>query len=304
MIRRAMLALLVMSGAARADLLPDGMAWRELPFTLIDGKPMLEVQVGGQTGVMMFDNGTPASVFLNREAADLAPGQEVGRGTAASGQEILVQVHPAPAVQVVGLPMATENPARSGNFGFVEGTFGADFLGFVGMPAVQDHAILLDYDRRVLTVARVASDGRMALPAPPAAEVLAEFAILLLPDELPMAVGAVGDQPVLLSLDTGDSGTAYLTPALHARLQATGALTDLADGRVRLTGVAMGGVDVGAVDMALIMAGSPQDRRGSGQPDELRLGAGFLANHPMIWNLAARRITLLRRGSPYLVPRD
>ena len=187
----------------------------------------------------------------------------MGRGTAASGQEIIVQVHPAPAVQVVGLPMATENPARSGNFGFVEGTFGADFLGFVGMPAVQDHAILLDYDRRVLTVARVASDGRMALPAPPAAEVLAEFAILLLPDELPMAVGAVGDQPVLLSLDTGDSGTAYLTPALQARVQATAALTTLADGRVWLTGVAIGGVDVGAVDMAPIIAGSPQGRRGS-----------------------------------------
>ena len=108
-----------------------GMAWRELPFTLIDGKPMLDVQVGDQTGVMMFDNGTPASVFLNREAADLAPGQEVGRGTAASGQEIIVQVHPAPMVAIAGLPMATENPARSGNFGFVEVAFGADFLGFV-----------------------------------------------------------------------------------------------------------------------------------------------------------------------------
>lgn len=208
MIRLATLALLLLSGAAWADLLPDGMALREVPFTLIDGKPMLVVQVGDQTGVMMFDNGTPASVFLNREAADLAPGQEVGRGTAASGQEIIVQVHPAPAVQVVGLPMMTENPARSGNFGFTEGTFGADFLGFVGMPSVQDHAILLDYDRQMLTVARVASDGRMALPAPPAADVLAEFATLLLPDELPMAAARVGDHPILLAFDTGDSGTA------------------------------------------------------------------------------------------------
>ena len=61
MIRLATLALLLLSGAARADLLPDGMAWREQPFALIDGKPMLAVQVGDQTGVMMFDNGTPAA---------------------------------------------------------------------------------------------------------------------------------------------------------------------------------------------------------------------------------------------------
>ncbi len=61
MIRLATLDLLFLSGAARADLLPDGMASREVLFTLIDGKPMLEVQVGGQTGVMMFDNVTPAA---------------------------------------------------------------------------------------------------------------------------------------------------------------------------------------------------------------------------------------------------
>lgn len=298
------LALLMLSGTAQADLLPDGMALRELPFGLIDGKPMLAVQVGGQTGVMMFDNGTPAAVFLNREALALPPGQEVGRGTAASGQEIIVQMHPAPEVVVAGLPMATENPARSGNFGFAEAAFGADFLGFVGMPAVQDHAILLDYDRQVLTVARVGPDGRMALPTPPAADVLADVAILLLPEELPMVVGAVGAVPMLLSFDTGDSGTAYLTPSTAAALQEAGLLTPVADGRARLEGVALGGAMIGAVDVNLVTAGGPQDMRGAGQPDELRLGAGFLADHPMIWNLAAKRITLLRQGSAYLVPRD
>lgn len=304
MIRLAALALLLLPCAAWADLLPDGTALREIPFALIDGKPMLAVQVADQTGVMMFDNGTPAMVFLNREAAALPPGQEVGRGQAASGQEIIVQVHPAPAVQVAGLPMAVENPAHSGNFGFTEGAYGADFLGFVGMPSVQDHAILLDYDRRVLTVARVAADGSMALPAPPAADVLAEFAILLLPDELHMVAGAMGDHPMLLSFDTGDSGTAYLTLATQAALQDAGLLAPLADGRVRLGGVALGGADIGVVEVNLITASSPQDVRGSGQPDELRLGAGFLAGHPMIWNLAAKRMTLLRRGSSYLVPRD
>lgn len=298
------LALLLMAGAARADLLPDGMALREVPFLLIDGKPMLAAQVGGQAGVVMFDNGTPASLFLNRDAADLPPGQEVARGTAASGQKIIVMVHPAPEVSVAGLPMAVENPARSGDFGFAEVAFGADFLGFVGMPAVQDHAILLDYDRKVLTVARVALDGSMALPAPPAADVLADVAILLLPDELPMAAAAVGGHPILLTLDTGDGGTAYLTPAMQAALQEAGLLTPLAQGRARLDGITLGGTTFAPTEVALIVAGGPQDMRGHGRPDELRLGAGFLADHPMIWNLAAKRITVLRRGSAYLVPRD
>ena len=62
--------------------------------------------IWARAGVMMFDIGTPSAVFFNRGAVDLPDGQEVGRGHAASGQEIVVQLHPAPDLMLAGQAMA------------------------------------------------------------------------------------------------------------------------------------------------------------------------------------------------------
>jgi len=50
--------LALCAGPAFADLLPEGQDRREIPFAVVDGKPMLEVMVNGQPGQVMLDNGT------------------------------------------------------------------------------------------------------------------------------------------------------------------------------------------------------------------------------------------------------
>ncbi len=285
-----------------AGLLNEGQDRREIGFTVMDGKPMLPVAVDGRAGVMMFDIGTPSPVFFNRAAVDLPDGQEVGRGHAASGQEIVVQLHPAPDLMLAGQAMALPERVQSGDFGFAEVAYGSDFLGFVGLPAVQDHAVMLDYDRAALTVIRVDEAGVMALPMPEPTDVIATLDVLLFPDELPLAVARIGEVPVLVSFDSGDSGTLYVQPGTRARMVAAGSLASGPNGLWELAGVTLGGALMPPTPVQLIEAGSAEDGRRTGQPDELRLGAAFFAGHPTLWNFPARRMLILRPGAAILTP--
>ncbi|MCZ8334992.1 MAG: hypothetical protein O9328_12080 [Rhodobacteraceae bacterium] len=287
------------AGPAMAQMLTEGEERRSLPFTVMDGKPMLPVTVAGQDGVMMFDLGTPSPVFLNRGAAVLPPGVEVGRGFAASGQEIVVQLHDAPAVAVAGQALALPAKVQSGDFSFAEGAFGADFMGFLGLPAVADHAVLLDYGRAALGVIAV-RDGVMVVAPPDPKDVIATLDVLMIPDELPLAVGRIGEVPIQISLDTGDSGTAYLTPATRARLAAAGLLAEGPTGLWELSGLTLGGSLMLPTPVALIEAGGEADHRVSGQPDELRLGAAFFATYPTLWEFPARRVLILRPDAAIL----
>ena len=298
--RYVLVALLALgAGPAVAQMLEEGQEWRSLPFTVMDGKPMLPVTVAGQDGVMMFDLGTPAPVFFNRGAAALPPGPEVGRGFAASGQEIVVQLHDAPEVAVARQALPLPAKVQSGDFSFAEGAFGAGFMGFLGLPAVADHAVLLDYGRAALGVLAV-RDGGMALPPPDPKEVIATLDFLMIPDDLPMTVGRVGELPILVSLDTGDSGTAYLTPGTRARLAAAGLLVEGPAGLWELSGLTLGGSLMLPTPVALIEAGGEADHRTSGQPDELRLGAAFFATYPSLWDFPARRMLILRTDAAIL----
>jgi hypothetical protein len=287
-------------GPASAGVLGEGEVSREIPFRVMDGKPMLPATVAGQDGVMMFDLGTPEAVFLNRGAADLPEGQEVGRGFAASGQEIVVHLHDAPVVAVAGQEMALPPKVQSGDFSFAEVAFGTDFYGFLGLPAVEDHAVLLDYDRAVLSIFALDVDAGLPVPAPDPKDVVAELGFLLFPKELPLTVGRVGEVAMLVSFDSGDGGTAYLTPATRARLVAAGLLVEGPDGQGELSGLTLGGALMQPTSVAVVEAGGEKDGRPSGKPDELRLGAAFFAAYPTLWNFPARRVALLRPGAPIL----
>jgi len=288
---------LVIASPIQAQLLGDGQALRDIPFVVMDGKPMLPAAVEGREGVMMFDIGTPSAVFLNRGAVDLPDGQEVARGHTASGQEIVVQLHPTPDLMVAGQEMDLPKRVQSGDFGFAEVAFGDDFLGFVGLPAVQGDAVLLDYDRSALTVIRVDEAGVMALAQPEPVDVIATLDFLLFPDELPLSVGRIGEVPVQVSFDSGDSGTLYLQPGTRARLMAEGSLATGAGGLWELAGVTLGGALMQPTPVTLIEAGGEKDGRSTGQPDELRLGAAFFAAQPTLWNFPARRMMILRPGA-------
>lgn len=291
-----LVASLVASSPALAQVLPDGAACQVISFDLMDGKPMLPVVVNGTPGWMMFDNGTPDLAFFNREAAPLSPGVAAGKGHAASGQEILIEVTEPPVLTVGDRPVPLQPKVITGNFGFTRPAFGDAFMGFLGTPFVQDHAFILDYDQKQMTILRTAADGTLTKAAPDQADILAEVHFALWPGEQPTIAALLDDLPILLDVDTGDAGTAYLRPETQQRLITSGAIRRNGDGII-LSRLKFGGIAFSDVALELVTAGGPEDHRSTGQSDWLRLGSNFLSVQPVLWSFPGRTLTLLRRES-------
>ena len=285
---------------ANAGLLREGQAVRVIPLSIRDGdKPMVEASIGGRQGVLMFDNGTPDLLFLNRAALALPEGRYLASGLAASGQAVHVQAHPAPRISIAGQPLDLSGDVRSGDFGFTAPGLGTDFLGFIGTPMVADDAFLLDYRHRRLVVVPAGGDGGLAGGSPGAAGGVGGVAFMLLPGEQPTIAASVGTLPFVTDFDTGDSGTLYANAATRDRLRGQGLLEPDGD-RWRLGGLAIDGVGFAPTLVRLVIAGSPQDVRKTGHIDQLRLGARFLSANPCLWNFPARTLTFLKPDAAFL----
>lgn len=300
---RVMLTFLLMAGPAAAGILPDTADWQEVPFERVTGKPMIAVTVAGHSGQMLFDNGTPEVLILNRDALALSPGTEVARGHAASGQEIIIEIVDAPAVSVAGHPIELAAKVPTGNFGFTASAFGPDFMGFLGADLVRDHAFLLDYDRQVLTVYRTDPSGLMSVPPPTRADIMARVDFAIWPNEQPTTAAILGTMPILLDFDTGDEGTLYLRPETLDRLLASGDLRQVAENRLILRQLVFGGAAFADIEVAHVEAGGPLDFRQTGPSDWLRLGSDFLARHPVLWNFPGHSLVILHPDSAFLAPR-
>lgn len=283
--------------------MPEDADWRVVPFEVATGKPMIAVTLNGQPGRMLFDNGTPEAIFLNRDAASLPQGPEVGRGRAASGQEIVVTVTDAPDLAIAGLAYALPQKVPTGNFGFTAPAFGNDFMGFIGTPFAMAHAFTLDYTRQRLTFFKTGADGSLSVPPPPPSDIVAQISFAIWPGEHPTTAAILGTMPILLDFDTGDSGTIYLRPETKARLLASGAIRQDAD-RLILSSLDLGGATFRDITVAHVTSGGPNDFRGNGASDWLRLGADFLAQNPVLWNFPGQTLVFLKPDSAFLADRD
>jgi len=286
---------------AYAELLGEDQTIRSIPFSLrAADKPMIEATVDGKKGVMMFDNGTPEMLFLNRAALALPKGQVVGRGFAASGQPVEVQVHPAPRIEISGQPLTMPDRVHSGDFGFTAPGLGHDFLGFIGTKMIENDAFLLDYARRKWVVLKVGKDGSLPVASPRASDVMVSVRFMIWPGEQPTLAASLGALPIITDFDTGDSGTLYATAATREKLRKQHLLKP--DGENwRLHGLNIGGVVFKPTTVHVVEAGGAQDVRKSGQADQLRLGARFLADNPCLWNFPAKTLTFLKPDAAFLI---
>lgn len=287
--------------AAQARDAPDARdaAW-VLPFQTTADRPMLEVTVNGQPGRVMFDTGTDDLILLNRDLARLDPGQPVAEGKTASGQPVTIRSHSAPQVTVAGRPLALGPTVRSGDFGFLLTGLRPDFLGFIGVAWVQDRAFVLDYQRQRLTLLPLPADRTLAVDEPAPRDVVARIALRKVPNELPLAAGAVADHPILIDFDTGDTTTFYLSAATLQAWVAAGRIAPGPSGVWRLDELRLGGGRFRSLEGRWVQAGGPDDHRRDGQPELLRLGSSFLGRHPTLWNLPAASIQVLHPHATWL----
>lgn len=286
--------------SANAGLLEHDQSTRVIPFTLRDtDKPLIEATVAGKNGRMLFDNGTPDALFLNRDAVSLAEGKFLARGYAASGQRIEVQEHTTPAIRIAGQTVSLPERIRSGDFAFTAPAFGDDFLGFIGTKMIANDAFLLDYARRHLVLLKTGTDGALPVTPPQFDEIVATTRFMIWPGGQPTFAAAIGKLPIITDIDTGDSGTLYVTATTRRQLIAQHFLE--ADGKNwRLTGLTIDGVLFEPTPVRLVDAGGPADFRKEGHLDQLRVGAAFLMANTCLWNFPAKTLTFLKPDAPFL----
>jgi hypothetical protein len=286
--------------SASAGLLEPGQDIRVIPFLLRDvDKPMIEASVAGKKGLMLFDNGTPDALFLNRDALALPAGKFVARGYAASGQLITVHEHPTPAIKIDGQAVSLPEHVRSGDFAFTAPAFGDAYLGFIGTKMVENDAFLLDYARRHLVLLKTGKDGLLKRLPPQTADIVVTTRFMIWPGGQPSFATAIGAMPILTDIDTGDGGTLYVSAATRSQLIAQGKLQ--AHGKQwRLSGLTIAGVLFEPTPVRLVEVGGPEDLRSEGQLDQLRLGSAFLAANTCLWNFPAKTLTFLKPDSPFL----
>ena len=294
----AMLAGAAAAHSASAQLLGPGQSIREIPFTIRSGRPMIAGQVGSTSGVFMLDNGSPFPILINRDAVPLGDGISKARGKASSGQGIEVRVHPAPSIVIAGVRATTPKQVESGSLGFTRSELGADFLGFIGLGMIEQNAFVLDFARRTMTVVQTGAHGNLGIAGPSDDAVLMTAHFIDHGGLLPTVAGAVGSLSILIDFDIGDSGTAYLSAATRERLISAGVLKN-EGGRWIISSLRIGDQQFGPTSLDLIDAGGPEDTRGAGGVDQLRLGATFLAGQPTLWNFPAKTITFLRGDATY-----
>lgn len=122
------------------------------------------------------------------------------------------------------------------------------------------------------------------------------IAFAIWPGEQPTVAAMIGDLPILVDFDTGDSGTLYLQPTTQKALEKAGLLRPAAEGW-SLAGLRFGGTDFAETPVTLVASGGPEDHRRTGRSDWLRLGSDVLSEHPALWNMPEGTITVLRRGT-------
>jgi hypothetical protein len=154
----------------------------------------------------------------------------------------------------------------------------------------------------VLTILRTDADGTLAVGPPASGEVVARFSFVRDESEQPTTGAFIGSLPIVLDFDTGDSGTLFLRPETLASLEAEGGLAVEGDEAV-LRALRLGGAVFAGVTVSIIEAGGAEDGRTWSGSNSLRLGAGFLSEHPSLWNYPAGTISILEPGAAFLAPR-
>jgi hypothetical protein len=240
---------------------------------LVDG------DIDGRTGVFMLDTGTPFTFLVNRDYVHLPPGKEFARGSASSGQAVVIQTHRGIRSVRIASAYAFIDPETvySGGFGFVAKEVYQHFLGFVGWGLLKDYAFILDY--RALKVTLCSHSVGVF----PKARVIAVLKVPASKTPSPFRLKVAGVEiPALI--DTGSPGVVSLTSQTRSKLEQSGALKS----QKGILDISIRHASYGDYSFSI-----EHLRTDDGTEDLITLGYSFLRRFVSIWNPSEGTVTLV-----------
>jgi hypothetical protein len=252
---------------------------RFLSFRLRDGFILVDGEIDRRTGVFMLDTGTPFPFLVNRDYVHLPPGTEFARGSASSGQPIVIQTHHGVRSVRIARAYTFIDPETvySGGFGFVAEEVYPRLLGFVGWGLLKNYTFTLDYRALKVTLCShsvgVFSKARVvAVLKVPASKTPSPFTL------------KVADVDIPTLIDTGSPGMASLTSQTRSKLERSGLL----ESQKGILGVSIRQASYGDYSFSI-----EHLRSDHGTEDLITLGYSFLRQFVSIWNPSEGTVTLV-----------
>jgi hypothetical protein len=276
----------------------------ELPLIVHKGYPFVPGEVNGRNGHFMIDNGTPFGFFLNSHFAPVSVGRELGRGSAGSGQRIVVHEAQGLISLSLGSHVAREvqpntagpNPSgpnhgiMAADFAFIEAGVRPDFLGFVGSSWLSSFAFSLRYAPARWLLADAGAGAQRLLEG---SERVALIRFEGQEGPLPFATLQVAGEKLHARFDTGTPGVLQLTAEFRARLESAGALhCQERSEPAPTTQCQLKGLRYGKTDLEL----EPLSTK-TGSDNRITLGAALLSRYVSVWNLSQSTLDLRRDTS-------
>lgn len=177
-----------------------------IPFHLVDGFILINAEVNGKKGKLLFDTGTENDFFLNNHQLSLEKNQFITKGEAQSGQKLEIYSSPVESIVITASAIHFSNLKNvwHTNFSFMEEGIAADILGTIGYGVFKNYVFSIDYNRQLITL--YSNDQK-----PP--ENGLEIPIELPADQpnMPYIKMKIGKSFIAAYFDTGNQGSLQLT---------------------------------------------------------------------------------------------
>lgn len=272
-----------------------------LPFHLFNGHILIDGAVNGRAGKFLFDTGTEFPFFLNNHFLSLSKDQYVGRGQAASGQEMVLyrQETPVLALEIADQVRFENLPTQMHtDWGFLAQAYSMpSFLGSIGHGFNQNYIFVIDYDAQTIVFHAQCEDESILARVIDPARVLAAFKFTPtgVDGKMPEVELHIGNEVISAFFDTGSQGSLELTETTKNSLEKRGFLSHLfseyaygahePNTRATLKGLRYG------PDLL-------HDARNlsfkTGTKNRLGLGFHFMKNYVTVWDYKRQILTLLR----------
>lgn len=268
-----------------------------LHFTVIEYFPLVNAEVNGIKGKVMFDTGNEKAFSFNDHLVKQGGGVKIGAGFAGSGQSYDVYRYDTIQQVQIGDMLKYENngPVNGYNQSFLE-VLAPDFLGFLGHDFFKGYLFKMDYKKGVITFYKSTSGRKDFLKGEKVIGVL-DFTTRKLPNH-PVVRVKVGGVDMIGLFDTGQLGDIYLSDSLQKVLMDKQVIVPGAGpSLVSLNSIELaGGVSVALDQVYNSPANNAQGfKQAMGITEEniLSIGYSFLKQYKTVWDYEAGKIYLL-----------
>lgn len=269
-----------------------------LPFHLLNGYIMMDANVNGVKGKMMFDTGTEFPFLLNNHRINLSPDALLGKGKTGSGQEVVLY-RQNEAIKMIdfghNIHFTNIEGLIHNNFHYVDEGLDITFLGTCGHGFNRNYEFALNYDNQTIDLYSLAQTQRYEYKKSDRVATM-HFNPTGVDGKIPEITVSAGKHRLSGFFDTGNTGTLELTQELKDSLIREGHLIvdkgHYINGiptpymRATLKGLVYNGVSLSTIHNLYLTIGTK---------NRLGMGYGFLKNYISVWNYKERTIILLKR---------